>query len=120
VDITIIVNDSPGQSRAAQTALRFCRAALRRRHCIQQVFFYGEGVYQQLASGSHDAGDPDLNQDWQQFASQNGVPIIVCPAATERRLPANWEARGNFEISGLAEFMELAAAADRVVSFGGP
>ena len=120
MDITIIVNDSPGQSRASQTALRFCRAAVERRHCIQQVFFYAEAVYQQLASGSHDAGDPDLNDDWQRFAQQYAIPIIVCPAATERRLPADWELSGNFEVSGLAEFMAQAAAADRVVSFGGP
>jgi len=84
------------------------------------VFFYADAVYQQLASGSHDAGDPDLTADWQQFAQQNSTPIIVCPAATDRRLPEGWESSASFEVSGLAEFMELAAAADRVVSFGGP
>lgn len=120
MDITIIVNDSPGQSRASQTALRFCRAALGRQHRISQVFFYADGVYQQLVPEVRDAGDPDLFHDWQQFADQHSVRIIVCPAASDRRLPAAMDTTGKFEKSGLTEFMQQAVLSDRVISFGGP
>ena len=50
----IAVHGAPYGSQAADSALRFARAALAAGHRIERVFFYHDGVYtaSALASGS--------------------------------------------------------------------
>jgi sulfur relay protein TusD/DsrE len=113
----VIVNDSPLRSHASLTALRFCRAAAGRGHVVRQVFFYLDGVYHQLAATEPTAAD--LGSQWQEFADCGATDLVVCAAASHRRIPAGVQVPVSFRAGSLVEMLDLATRVDRLLSFGG-
>jgi len=115
VKILIIVNESPWGGGLGVTALRLVRAMVASGEHIAAVFFREDGVYHALSGRAVDSGNPDLTEAWQSLARQNGIPMLLCSSAAQRRLeltPAD-----SFREAGLAEVMELMASVDRVVAF---
>ena len=85
--ILVIVNESPWGSTLAATALRLARSALAAEHSIDAVFFRGDGVYNLLAGQGEDAND--LATQWNELASAEDFPLLLCSSASARRSPAS-------------------------------
>lgn len=116
----VIVNDSPMRSHASLTALRFCRAATNRGHTVRQVFFYLDGVYQQLDVSVRETDEPELLARWQDYAITSKAELVVCAAASHRRVPSQLPAAAPFREGSLVEMLALSTRVDRMISFGGP
>ena len=110
----VIVTESPWGSSLGVTALRLVRALAAGGDTLCAVFFREEGVYRAQAGRANDAGTPNLNQAWDQFSANEGVPLLVCSSASQRRLGLPPE--GRFKEAGLAQMMELLKGCDRVVT----
>lgn len=122
----LMVNGSPCRSPAAGSAYRFAEAALQQGHGVLRVFFYGDGVYNAMRDAYPPADETALLPLWQGLA-ENGVDLVLCGAAAERRgvlgLPDEAGAYRNlapgFRVAGLGLWMEACLAADRVLVFHG-
>ena len=81
MQFTLIVLNAPWQGQAAQTALRFARAALAAGHGLRQVLFYGDGALALAPSG----GPGETERGWAALGQAHGVPLIACATAAARR-----------------------------------
>jgi tRNA 2-thiouridine synthesizing protein D len=120
VEILVIVNDSPLRSHSSQTALRFCKAATAKGHTVKQVFFYLDGVYQQLDVSIREPDEPNILTSWRDYADASGTELVVCTAASHRRIPGTLPAGKPFRDGSLIEMLDLSTRVDRMLSFGGP
>ena len=82
---------------------------------VSAVFFREEGVYQAVRGRAVDGGTPGLHEGWLSLHHEQGIPLLLCSSAAQRRLPEP-PAEG-FRETGLAEVLELSLACDRVVTF---
>lgn len=112
----VIVNESPWQTGLSACALRFARAAPQAGLQVLAVFFREDGVYNALPNTLADSGTPDLAQAWKEFAAGHASRLLLCSASSLRRLPSGSHDPA-FEITGLADMLELTQQADRVVTF---
>ena len=118
VKILLIVNESPWGSTLANLAMRFLEAAQEENMQVTGVFFLGDGVYNALPAEATDAGTRDLCEGWQEMAEKNDIDLMLCSAATARRLPRDATLLPlPFREAGLVEMISIMAACDRVVSF---
>jgi sulfur relay (sulfurtransferase) complex TusBCD TusD component (DsrE family) len=115
VKVLVIVNSSPWGGTLGVTALRLVRAMLHAGQRIAAVYFREEGVYQALAGRVSDAGTPALRDAWLELMAHNGVPLLLCSSAAQRRLEAC--PNGGFREAGKAEILEIMTTCDRVVTF---
>jgi len=124
----ILVTGGVYASQSAYSALQFCKAAINDGHCIDQVFFYQDGVTQasELAVALSDEFQP--LEHWVELAQQHNVPLIVCVSAAERRGVLNSEqaeefAKNNsnlhasFSVEGLGVMHDASLNSDRTVVF---
>jgi len=125
---TINVCAAPLNSQAADSALRFCRAALAAGHQVERVFFYGAGVLNSNGLMSPPSDETNLHRQWCDLAKQCQVPLIVCIAAAVRRGMLNQEEAERydksqhnvpapFEVSGLGQLIDGIASSDRTITF---
>jgi len=127
---SLLVMSAPASGQGAMTAARFARAALARGHSVARVFFLDAGVANGAAAAVYPQDEEDRLRPWVELAEQHGVELILCIAsalkygmldeAEARRYekPAA-TAHPAFTISGLGQLVDAAAAADRLVTFGG-
>ena len=113
--ILVIVNESPWGSSLGVTALRLVRAMVAGGEPVKAVFFREDGVYHAVPGRAVDSGTPCLCGAWQSMARTQGIPMLLCSSAAQRRLEKS-PVEG-FREAGLAEVMELMALSDRVVTF---
>lgn len=126
--INLLVTGPLYSSQSGYSALRFCEAAVIAGHTISQVFFYQDGVTQasRLSLPLDDEFEPVAQ--WVEFSTSNGVPLIVCVSAAERRgvmsdeqALENQLGTGNlglnFDVAGLGVLHEASLSCDRTVSF---
>ena len=111
----ILVNESPWGSGLSLSACRFITALIDSGSQVSAVFFREDGVYNALQGKVSDAGTPELSGIWKAFSDNNGIRLLLCSSSVQRRI--NETASPPFEITGLAEMLELMASSDRVVSF---
>jgi tRNA 2-thiouridine synthesizing protein D len=116
VKCLIIVNESPWQTGLATCALRFARVASAAGLHVLAVFFREDGVYNALPATVADASTPEMAAAWQNFAEKNQTRLLLCSASSLRRLPHGSNDPA-FEITGLAEMLELMQQSDRVITF---
>jgi tRNA 2-thiouridine synthesizing protein D len=127
VNLTISVHGAPFSSQAADTALRFVRAALAAGHNVHRVFFYHDGVHTASALAVAPQDEPSPHGGWIELADQ-GVELAVCIAAAlkrgviddgerERYGLAFGNADGRFAIVGLGQLIESIVSTDRFVTF---
>ena len=82
---------------------------------VAAVFFREEGVYQAVRGRAVDGGTPGLQEGWLALQREQGIPLLLCSSAAQRRL-AEPPVDG-FRETGLAEVLELTLTCDRVVTF---
>jgi len=125
----ILVNEGPYQHQACDSALNFARAVIGRGHGLARVFFYHDAVNVATRLATPPQDERHLTRDWQAFAGEHGVDLVVCVAAAQRRGivdAAERERHGidgenlapGFRIAGLGQLVEAALDADRLVVFG--
>jgi tRNA 2-thiouridine synthesizing protein D len=115
VKILVIVTESPWGSSLGVTALRLVRALISEGEKLCAIYFREDGVYHALQGRARDAGTPGLCEAWEEISKKQGVPLMLCSSAAQRRLD---KAPGDcFAEAGLAQMMELLQGCDRVVTF---
>jgi tRNA 2-thiouridine synthesizing protein D len=124
----IAVHGAPYASQAADSALRFTRAALAAGHSIHRVFFYHDGVHTASALSVPPQDEPSAQPDWIELAREHDIELAVCIAAALKRGLVNREeaerydlqgdnAHEAFSIVGLGQLIEAIGSADRFVTF---
>lgn len=119
----------PYSRQANQTALQFCRAALRQGHQIKRVFFSGDGVHSATRLGVPPQDELHLYSGWIELARQHQVELVVCISACLRRgivdpgEAARYQLAGSnlapeFVIAGLGQLVDAALESDRLITFG--
>jgi tRNA 2-thiouridine synthesizing protein D len=101
------------------TGLAFAGAALAEGHSILQVFFHGAGVHHANRLSAPPASEDNAVTDWSRLAAEQGVDLVLCSSAGLRRGVREVNLAPGFRISGVGQWLEAAAAADRVLLFGG-
>lgn len=126
--IAIAVHGAPYASQAADSALRFARAAVAAGHRIHRVFFYHDGVHTASALSVPPQDEPSAQPDWIELAREHDIELAVCIAAALKRglvnpqeaerydLPGS-SAHDAFAIVGLGQLIEAIGRADRFVTF---
>ena len=110
----IIVTASAANS---YSALRFAEAAVSLQHTIAAIFFYQQGVNIANPFISLAADEINLQQQWQQFAQVNLLPLIVCSASALKHGVALDKLAVPFTIGSLGQLTEIIAEADRTITF---
>ena len=125
----IVVNEGPYQHQASDSAYQFAKAALAKGHEIVRVFFYHDGVNNGTKLAVPPQDDRHVPNNWSQLAKDNGLDLVLCIAAAQRRgildeKEAERQGKGadnvidGFRISGLGQLIEAGIQADRMVTFG--
>lgn len=82
---TLMVTKSPFDSRNVENALRFCEAAIKSGHKINQVFFYQAGVQCASSLLQPNSDEIDTRQAWLDLHAKHGISLNVCTTAGSRR-----------------------------------
>jgi len=125
----IQVNEGPYNHEASVSALNFTKAALEAGHEIFRVFFYHDGVNNGTRFTSPPQDDMHIANSWSELAEKNGLDLVVCVAAAQRRGivdEGEQERQGKdgnniapgFRISGLGQLIEAGIQSERLVVFG--
>jgi tRNA 2-thiouridine synthesizing protein D len=123
-----VVNGSVYGSQSARNAYQFANALIAKGHKLVSVFFYQDGVNNasRLTVPAND--EFDLVSAWQVLATEHGVRLETCVAASLRRgvlgsdeasqhqRDADNLATG-FEQAGLGSLASAMLTQDRVVQF---
>lgn len=127
---TLIVQASPYQHQAPETALRFAKALLNQGHSLHRVFFYRDGVHSASSLAVSPRDEQNIPEQWQALAEAHQLDLVVCIAAAIRRgvidagEAKRYERHAHnlhpaFELSGLGQLVEASLVSDRVITFGG-
>ena len=125
----ILVNEGPYTHQAADTAYKFCEAALEAGHEIFRVFFYHDGVNNGTRLTVPPQDDRNIQVRWSELAEKHDLDMVICIAAAQRRgiLDENEAKRQGkdadniapgFRISGLGQLIEAGIQSDRLMVFG--
>ncbi|UTW45834.1 sulfurtransferase complex subunit TusD [bacterium SCSIO 12696] len=127
---SLIVLGAPGSHQSAYSAFQFASAAVAGGHQIYRVFFYHDGVHAGSGLLTSPQGEPDLEQQWQQFSNEHHIELTVCIASALRRgivdkveaeryeYPASNLNEPYFRLQGLGELADAAIQSDRLITFG--
>lgn len=125
----LMVLGAPTSSQGPHTALAFARAAVAADHRIVRVFFFHDGVHCGSDLAIPVAGQQSIATQWAELAQQHDIDLVICVAsALKRGILNDSEAKRytkgasnlhpQFDLSGLGQWVEACALADRVVTFG--
>ena len=120
---------APEATASARSAVEFTAAALVRGCAVTRVFFYHEGVATGLATAVWPGGEFDARARWCELATANGLDLVLCVGAAQRRgvldsaLATEAEQpptlAPGFRIAGLGAWLDAVLEADRVIRFEG-
>lgn len=113
----ILIQSSPYNFEASDTAYNFITAALEKGHEISGIFFYNDGVINPSKFMDPPTDDRHISKRWSELGAK-GIDIIVCIAAAKRRGINDDVIVPNVRISGLGQLIELAINTDRFITFG--
>lgn len=115
--LTILILDGPYNHQSSDSAYHFIQAALKKNHEITGIFFYNDGVLNVTRLMEPPQDDRHISKRWSEVGSQ-GIDIVVCIAAANRRgITADIVAE-NTRISGLGQLANMVQNSDRLVTFG--
>ncbi len=115
-------------AQSSLCAYRFAKALIERKHTLERVFFYQEGVSNASALTLPANDEFDLAKAWKGLSQEYNVPLETCVAAAFRRglinaneaklhaLPASNMA-AEFDLIGLGSLGEALLNADRIIQF---
>lgn len=115
---TLVVLGPAYGTQSAYCAYQFAQSLLSQTsYRIENIFFYGDGVY-----NANDYTDPandefNLISAWQQLAEKYVLKLGVCVAAAQRRGVTKNNLAQYFELTGLGELSESMATSDRTIQF---
>lgn len=124
----IVITGAPYESQAPYSALEFVRTALVLGHEVTQVFFYQGAVAVANSLTTPLTDEFNATDQWVELSQEQGVPLVVCVSAAERRGVLNKEQQQDlgksgfnvhvaFAIEGLGSFHSACLEADRTVTF---
>lgn len=127
--IAVLITEGPYQHQASDSAYHFTRAAIEAGHQVSRVFFYNDGVNNGSRLTTPPQDDRHIQKRWSALASEQGVDLVLCVAACQRRGMVDEGERDRngkdatniadgFRISGLGQLIEAAIESDRLVTFG--
>jgi tRNA 2-thiouridine synthesizing protein D len=106
------------RSAPSATPLAFAKEALAQGHQVIQIFFQGDGAYQANRLTSPPPAEDNSVAEWSRFAEESGVELVMCSTAGLRRGVREANLAPGFRISGVAQWLDAANRADRVLVFG--
>ena len=122
----IVIRHVPYSHTGSFLGLQFAKAVINAGHCVDQVFFMQDGVYNANALLSPANDEHHLLKGWQAFAQAHHVPLNLCIAAAQRRgvvdeqttpLATKTNLAEPFQLAGLGEFSQAVFNADRLIQF---
>jgi tRNA 2-thiouridine synthesizing protein D len=127
--ISLVIHSSPVSDQGAQSAYRFCKAALEDGHQIYRLFFYDDGVCNSNTFTVMPQDEFDLPAAWAALIQEYELDAVSCVASALKRGILNAEESSRYErvgsnlntafdISGLGQWVDACVQSDRVVSFG--
>jgi tRNA 2-thiouridine synthesizing protein D len=129
VKYTIIVYGAPYSSEGPHSAYNFTRAALRKGHQIQCIFFLNDGALNGSAIISKHEENFSLITGWQDISDSLDISMLLCVSSGSKKGVINQQQAkrlgisgstiaSGFEIAGLGALTEAIVRSDRVVTFG--
>ncbi len=115
--LAVLILDGPYNHQAPDSAYNFIQAALKKGHEIIGVFFYDDGVINSTKLMEPPQDDRHIGKRWSELG-KSGIDLVICIAAAKRRGIADDVLIENARISGLGQLVDMAVAADRLVTFG--
>lgn len=112
----LLVRSAPAAGPA--TPLAFAREALAQGHQVIQVFFQADGVHHANRLTSPPAAEGNSVAEWSRFAEETAVELVMCSTAGLRRGVREANLAPGFRIAGVAQWLDAANRADRVLVFG--
>ena len=110
----IQVNKAPSDSGLSRIAWQFIKMACLAGHEILCVFFYHDGVENAFVSSMESGHDPD----WSSLFLVEGIELVYCITAAERRVKSGEAMQAGFKAGGLGLWVDACLRADRVIVFG--
>lgn len=121
----VVAVRSPICSQGSTLAYQFVETLLEKNYCVDQVFFFQEGVTNanQLISSASD--ETNLVAKWQSLAKKYSLALHLCIAAAQRRGVVDETTSDSdktnlaqgFILAGLGEFTQVTLNADRLITF---
>lgn len=127
-EFSILITSSPFNGDSAMRALAFINGVIANGDKVNNIFFYGDGVYH-ANSLMLDTGDTfSAYRAWSKLSSEHNVALLVCiTASVKRGIVSQQEADDNgigfanlqapFEQAGLGEFFTLLHGCTNLVQF---
>ena len=116
---TLLILTSPYTHQATYAAYRFAQAAVAVGHTVRQAFFYSDGAA--AAGVSITSGDEiDVMKEWQRFAAQEKIELIICETAMNRRAVGRSSVesdKNHLKLGSLSELLSASIASDRTLTF---
>jgi len=116
VKFALLIRSAP--KAGPSTPLAFAREALAQGHQVIQIFFQADGVHHANRLAAPPQAEGNAIAEWSRFAAESKVELTMCSTAGLRRGVREANLAPGFRISGVGQWLEAAAAADRVVVFG--
>jgi len=126
---SIVISSPPYSTQGPHSAWRFAKAALENGHSIYRVFLHGDGVL--CASNLHTSAQDELNinQLWNELATQYKLDIVVCITSALKRGIINESESKRYKheqfnltptmsLSGLGQLIDAVNHSDRLITFG--
>ena len=114
---TILVSAAPLSKPGNQSALNFCQALIAKKHAINSVFFYQEGVLTANKFIDFTSNEAHPSKAWQQLARDYNINLAVCIGASARRGIVTAIRANEFKAVGLGHLMEAMRTSDRIIQF---
>jgi len=112
---TLFVQTSPFQS--SSSAYLFAKELLQKKHQINCVFFYNEGVFTANKNIDFPVDEKPIGLFWQDLAQKHDLQLSVCLNTALRRGVAEKDLLSKFNFASIGIFLEFCEKADRVITF---
>lgn len=86
------------------------------KHQVSAIFFLFDAAYTANSFIEMPTDEPNISQQWSEFAHKHHVRLVVCSASAARRGICVTNLATGFNLGSIGELVESCDAADRVVS----
>ncbi len=111
---TLIVLSSHLNNNSATLAL--AQDLINKKNKISIIFFLFDGAYTANAFIDMPTDEPNISQQWSDFAQKYQIRMVVCSASAARRGICSTNLAQGFNLGSIGELIENCDNADRVVS----